>query len=476
MKRIYCIFICTLILSLYASSQDKPVNKLTLQQCIETGIKNNLDVQQRNLDIQTAEINLKQSKLNLLPDLNGNAVHGANQGRSIDPFTNSYINQQYSFASYGLNSGVLLFQGFAAQNAVKRNSLDYQASKMDWQQEKDNLTINIILDYLKALNSEDLLSQSLTQLEFTRKQVERLEILNNEGAISPPIYYDLKGQFASDQLAIINNQNSLESAKITLCQWMNIPYDKNMQLEKIDAGALAVKYETTPGNIYQTALQQFALIKAVDLRKLSAEKAVKVARGQLFPALRFNGSAGTNYSSVASQSIFVNTTDVTSNDYVLINGNPSPVIYQQKNYSSKKITYSSQLNNNLSTSVYLNLSVPIFNSLLQRNRVKLAQITVKNNELVANSTKTQLQQSIEQAYINMVSADGRYKTLLEQVNAYAESFKAAEIRFNAGAGSSIDYLTAKNNLDRANINLITAKYDYVLRTKILDYYQGKQLW
>ena len=76
----------------------------------------------------------------------------------------------------------------------------------------------------------------------------------------------------------------------------------------------------------------------------------------------------------------------------------------------------------------------------------------------------------------MTSAADRYRILLEQVNAFTESFRAAEIRFNSGVGNSIDYLTAKNNLDRANLNLINAQYDYVLRTKILDYYKGVKLW
>jgi outer membrane protein len=306
--------------------------------------------------------------------------------------------------------------------------------------------------------------------------VERLEILNKEGAIAPSLLSDLKGQYGNDQLSIISAQNALESSKISLCRYMNITYDKNIQLERLNAESYATKYEDTPDKIYQESLKQFSLVKAVDLRKQSAEKGLKAARGQLYPILSLNGSINTNYSSVASNLVLRNTTDVTSNDYVLVNGTPSPVIYKQNNYDSKKISYGSQLNNNRSSSISLNLRVPIFNSLQQRNRIKLAQLTLKNNELVASTTKTQLQQSIEQAYINMSSASDRYKVLLEQVSAYTESFRAADIRFNSGLGTSIDYLTAKNNLDRTNVNVITAKYDYILRTKILDYYQGKQLW
>ncbi|MGK2861668.1 MAG: TolC family protein, partial [Chitinophagaceae bacterium] len=287
---------------------------------------------------------------------------------------------------------------------------------------------------------------------------------------------DLKGQYASDQLAIINIQNILETAKINLSQLMNVPYNKDMSLERIEAASYATRYEETPDQIYREALEHLALIKAADLRQQSAARAIKVARSQLFPTLQFNGSAFTNYSSVAMQSKYVNTTDVTSSDYVLINGSPSPVIYKRDNFSAGKINYNDQLNNNLYTSVGFNLNIPIFNSLRQRNRIKQARIILKTRELALTTTKTQLSQAIDQAYINMNSASDRYKTTLEQVNAFSESFRAAGIRFQQGVGNSIDYLTAKNNLDRSNINLIIAKYDFVLRTKILDYYQGKPLW
>jgi len=472
MKKIF-LSITLLISYLIMAAQ---TNKLTLQQCVETALKNNFNVQQNGLLMESAAINWKQSKLNLLPNLNAGASQSLNEGRSIDPFTNAYVNENYTSAGYGLSSQVTLFQGLAAQNLIQQNSFNYQATKMDWQQAKDNATINVILAYLQVLTDEDLLTQAENQDSLSQSQVARLEVLNKQGAISPSQLTDLKGTLASDQLSIINSKNALETSKITLCQLMNIPYDRNMQLEKISAEQFATKYEQTPDNIYQTALQQFAQVKAVDFRMQSAQREVKVAKGRLFPLLTFGANVNTNYSSAATQSVFLNTTDVTSADYVIVNGTQTPVIQKQSNFSSQKISYNTQLNNNLYNTFNLNLNIPIFNSLQQRNRVKLAKLDVQNADLNAKTTKTQLQQNIEQAYSNMTAAGDRYKTLLEQVSAYTESFHAAEVRFNNGVGTSDDYLLAKTRMDLANINLISAKYDYVLRTKILDYYQGKQLW
>ncbi len=449
---------------------------MTLKQCVETGIANNFDVQQRALQLQSDEASWKQSKLNMFPDLNAGAGHSFNQGRSIDPFTNSPVTQSFNSSNYNVSSGVVLFNGLAIQNSIKQNSLAYQASKMDWQQEKDNLTINIILAYLQVLSNADQLVQAQNQATLSAQQVGRLEVLHKEGAIKPSDLSDLKGQYASDQLAIISIQNALETAKINLAQLMNVTYKKDIVLEKIEPESFAARYEDTPEKIYQTALDQLAVIKAADLRKQSAAKAIKVARGQLFPTLSFSGTAFTSYSSVAMQTQYINTTDKTSNDYVMVNGTPTPVIYKQDNFNASKIRYNDQLNNNLYTSFGFNLNIPLFNALQQRNRIKQAKITFKNRELAVTTARTQLSQAVDQAYLNMNTAADRYKTILNQVNSFEESFRAAGIRFNSGVGNSIDYLTAKNNLDRATINLVIAKYDYVLRSKILDYYQGRQLW
>ena len=160
-------------------------NKLTLQQAIQMGIANNIDVRQSDLLMQKADINLKQSKANMLPNLNATADHGINQGRSIDPFTNAPITQNVDYASYGASSSILLFNGFSLQNQIKGNALGYEASKMELQQSKDNVTINIILAYLQVLSAEDILASSRNQGVVTGKQVERLDILNKSGPFLP---------------------------------------------------------------------------------------------------------------------------------------------------------------------------------------------------------------------------------------------------------------------------------------------------
>ncbi len=466
------LYIAFMLAGYIAGAQDK----LTLKQAIEAGIKNNLDVNQSDLLMQKADVAFRQSRSAMLPNLNANADHGTNQGRSIDPFTNAFINQNVTYASYGASSSLLLFNGSSLQNRIKGNRLGYEATQMELQQAKDNITINIILAYLGVLSAEDVLASSRDLLTVTEKQVERLNILNQSGAIAPSKYYDLKGQLANDQITIVDNEAALETAKLTLAQLLNIPYDKNMDLERLPLDSFKVSYDADPNKIYQSALQQFAQIKAVHFRTASAEKNIRSIQGELYPTLALSGNINTNYSNAATQSVLVNTVDIASSNYVIVNGSQVPVMVKQDNFNNKKINYGSQLKNNKFTTVNLGLSIPIFNASQIKSRVKIAKLDLKNNELIEQNTRIQLQQSIERAYVNLSSTSNKYKILLEQVNSFEESFRAAEILFNSGASTSVDYLIAKNNLDRTKTSLITSKYDFVLRTKVLDYYEGKTLW
>ena len=466
-----CIFYlsATLLIVLNVNAQQTS-RVLTLQQCIDSAVKNSIEVQRRTLQVDAAAVDHAQAKSNLLPSLNGSVNHGTNQGRSIDPFTNTYINQTVNYANYGLGSDMILFNGLNLRNQIKQATYAKNASKADWQQSKDFVTLSVILAYLQVLSNEDLVALAKQQVEVTRQQVERLEKLNKEGAISPPLLYDLKGQLKEGELNIVNSLNAWRTSLLQLTQLMNVPFSEDYKLEKIDNANALAPYTATSSEVYENALEQMGAVKAAEWRKKSAAYAVKATKGLLYPTIFLSGNANTNYSSAAMQEKLINTTEVPTSDYVLINGVKTPVVVRQPTFSSERIGYNTQLKNNIFYGIGVGLRVPIFNSFQTRNRIRLATIEYKSSMLVEEGTKRQLRQEVEQAYLNMTNAWDRYKISIEQVAAYAESFRAAEVRFNAGVGTSVDYLIAKNNLDRANLNLVMTRYDYVLRKQILDYY------
>jgi len=461
-----------LLLALATNYNIYTQTKLSLKQCIDSAMANNLELKQSELQMEAARLDWKLAKGNLVPTLNGFASHGINQGRSIDPFSNTFVDQRINFAGYGITSGITLFNGLGIQNGIRQNSLAFEASRMDVQQMKDNLTLNIILAYLQVLTNHDLLAQSEAQVEVSRQQVSRLEKMNQQGAIVPSLLSNLQGELAGNELAVINNQNSLQSSKLALFQLMNIMFDPAVQFEMISADQFSLEYDAAAKEIYETALEKLALVKAADLRRQSAVKGVQSAKGFLYPSLSLNGNVNTNYSSAAMQSVFLNNTEKVSDNYVMINGVKANVISQQANFRSDKIAYNNQLENNLYATISLDLRIPLLNSFTARNRVKRAAIELKNSSYVAESTRVQLRQAVEQAYANMTAARNRYNASLRQVEAFSASFRTAEVRFNAGVETVVDYIIAKNNADRANSNLIIARYDYLLRTKVLDYYRG----
>jgi len=472
MKRSFSIIIVLLFTITFANAQ----SKLTLRQAIEMGIANNIDVNRADLSSQQARITMQQSKLSMLPNVNASANYGINSGRTNDPITNAFVNQNINSSNYGVSANVTLFNGLALQNNIKSNSLAYEASKMELQQSKDNLTINIILAYLNVLSAEDLLQNARLQEEATRRQVDIDSLKNDAGSISPSDYYTLKGQLASDQLNIADNIASIAEAKLSLAQLLNIPYSDSLEVERLSEDVFNIYYEADPAKIYDTALQQFAQIKAVHFRTESAGKYVRALQGQLYPTLSLNGSIGSNYSSAITNSTLLSSQDVASPDYVIVNGSQIPVMTKQNTYSTEKVSFGTQFNNNLSKYIGLGLSIPIFNGAQARSRVRTAKIQFKVTQLVEQNTKTLLQQSIERAYVNFKNTSDKYAILLDQVKSFTESFKAAQAKFDAGSITSDIYLIAKNNLNATNINLIVSKYNFVLRSKILDYYKGNALW
>ena len=423
----------------YSQAADTVFN---LQQCIDIAIKNNLDIKKSELLLQTAGINKNQAKQNLLPNINGQVDHGVNNGRSIDPFTNTYVNQSLKFANYGLNSDLTIFSGLQNLNRIKQTALAYQAGQMDLQQAKDQVTINTITAYLLVLNNSELLNQVSGQVAVSKQQLGRLDVLEKQGANKTPSdYYDLKGIYSDNQVSYVNAKATLQTSKLNLLQILNVPYREGFTVAKIGEGEIN-NQTTTSDQLYKTALEQLAYVKAAILRRKSAEKGVSVARGSLSPTISLFGGINTQYSSAAK-------------------------------LNNQTIAYWDQFKNNYNTQFGISLRVPILNYWQNRNKVALAKIDLLNTKYVEETVKVQLQQDVEQAYLDLQNSLERYTTLQEQVKAYSESFRIAEIRFTAGVLTSVDFVQVKNYLDRANLNLINARYQCFIYNKILDYYQGK---
>ncbi|HVU83518.1 MAG TPA: TolC family protein, partial [Puia sp.] len=456
MKRLRSwIFIAGMVFHFSGYAQNNAAQNLNLKQCIDLAIQNNLLVRQSEIQMETNGVQFKQAKDNLLPQISASASQGNNYGRSINNFNNTYVDQQNTSGNYGVSGNLLLFNGLQLQNAIRQNALNYEAGKMDWQQQKDNITLNVILQYLQVLSNQDQLDIARQQATVDSIQVERLEIQNSAGAIPPATLYDLKGQYASDLVNVVNAVNNLESSRVSLFGLMNIPYQKDAVYEAVPLDANTLQYGGNSDSIYQSALQTVPLIRAADLRVRSFEKAIAVARGKLFPSLYVYGNINSNYTNIATTGI--PGTDFKTSTGQFVEVGPNTYDVQAYSVQQRKISFGDQFKNNRYESIGLQLNIPILNYLSTRNNIKQAKINLKNAEVMADASRNQLQQQVEQAWQNMNAAYGQYKGYMDQVKAYGESFRAAEVRFNNGVITSAEYVIAKNNYDRANINLSASK-------------------
>ena len=256
---------------------------------------------------------------------------------------------------------------------------------------------------------------------------------------------------------------------------MNIPYSVNMSLIPLSDSTI-VPYSSSISEVYDNALNHLALVKSVDLKVAGAAKNIKAIKGQMMPTLYLSGGIYTNYSSTANTQEFVSTTDVPTSDYVMLNNTKNPVYTTQSTYNSVPITYGNQLNNNFNSAVSLGLQIPLLNGLQVRNKLKQAKVAEQQLTIEAQHTRDLLRKAIELDFVNLNTDYSSYQILLRQVDDFQQSFHAAEVRFADGAISTVDFVIAKNNLDRVLINLVSIKYNYLLRTKLLDFYQDKALW
>lgn len=444
----------------------------TLQQCVEMAIRNNPLVKQSEFTMLNDRVNLEGAIGNMLPSVNGFFSRSIFNGKSINPFTNAYINQGNTADNYQITGSIVLWNGFSIYNYIRQSSLAYQAGKMDWQQTRDQTAITVILDYLAVLNLQEQLDNALSQASVNKEQTDRLTTLNNQGAIAPSDLYNEKGQLNSSLIQVLNTRNALLTAKLTLSQEMNIPFDTAMQLEPLKISSM-ILYSDSVDRIYQYALKNLPFVRAAKLHEESAKEGLKSARGQLFPVISLNGGLATNYSSVASSQELISTSDELTSNYVMINNAKDPVYGPVSNYNSLMIPYQKQINNNFNSYIGLTLQIPIINRLQARGKVAQAKITEDQSEFQLKTAKIQLKQAIEQDYLNMTNAYSSYLNLEDQVKDYAESFREAGVKFNAGSINSVDYITVENLLNQARLNLIAAKYNYILDNRIMDYYQGR---
>lgn len=473
--RHFCLILVVLFAPTLIFAQEK--NQVwTLDQCIDYALKNNIQIKQSELNADLAKVNLTQSQANLLPSLNANASHSYNIGRTIDRFTNQFADAQVLSQNFSLSTDVTLFSGLQNINTIQQNRYTYLANKYDVDKMKNDISLNIATAYLQVLFAMESEENAKNQMGITAALLERTKKLVEVGTAAKGTLLDVEAQLATEELNYTNAQNQVDITYLSLAQLLNLPSTEGFTIVKPDLNIANQQIlDVTTTQVYNTAVTKLPEIKSAEFKLMSAEKAVKVAWGGVSPRLSFSASYGTGYSGLSKRvtgaptfQAYVPNGDITSSGDTVY----TPYF---SNPATEQIPYFDQYKNNVNKSFGFFLTVPLFNRLQTKTAIDRARIQKMNAELTVESTKLQVQKNIQQAYSDANAALKKYNASLKALTAMQESFKYTQQRFDVGMMNSNDYNDAKNKLIKSQSDLLQAKFDYIFKVKVLDFYQGKPL-
>ncbi len=447
----------------------------SLEQCVEYATRNNLTIKQAQNQIRSAELTYTQSKFSRLPSLNSTVSGGMQFGRTIDPTTNSFDNQQIGFNSYGLNFGVTVFAGNRINNAIRQGALDLSSSKLDAQQAVNDLGVTIATGYLNILLAEEQLALARQRLNQSRLQLDQTEKLIAAGTRPVNERLNALSQIAVDEQALIQAENAVSLNYLSLKQILLLDPAQELVIQRpeITIPVDADPDRFAPNEIFTGALGLQPNIEAGEKRMESAKIGVDLAKAALYPTLNFFGGLSTNYSSVSRQIDGYITQNFKQT--VLFNGQQVDFEIPQQVPLFSDNPYFNQLSENFGQSLGVSLSIPIYNNHRNKISVERARLNMVTQEVALEQTRQNLKTSIDRAIADARAAKRSLDAAQRAVDASAAAFDNAQKRYDVGAINSLEYQTARNTMEQSKIDLVRARYQYFFNLKLVEFYQGKKI-
>ncbi len=439
MRTQYITFVTIAILSAGSAMAQKQWN---LKQCIEYAIEHNLTIKQQEAAKDESAVDLNTAKWSRLPDLNGSASHSFNFGRSLQ-MDNTY--QQLNTQNTGLNlsTSIPLFTGMQIPNQIALSKLNLKAAVEDLNKAKEDISIQVTSAYLQVLFNEELAKVAHEQVALSEEMLKQKTAFFKVGKASEAELYEAKSRAAQDQLSAVQADNEYRLALLDLSQLLELPTPEGFGIvspsidEDKDFSIL-----TSPADIYSEALLIKPSIKAAQYRVEGAQKSIRIAQSGYYPQLSLGAGIATSYYNVSGRE----------------NGN-----------------FGSQLRDNFSQYIGLSLNIPIFNRFSTRNQVRKARIQQTTLNWQLEDAKKALYKEIQQAYYNAVNAESKFESSRTADEAAKASFNLMKEKYANGKATSTEFNEARTNWLKAVSDRIQAKYDYLFRTKILDFYKGVPL-
>lgn len=456
----------------------------SLKKCIEYAFQTNIQIKLNELDIKQNETTLHQAEMNRLPNLNGQITHNYNWGRSFDVFTNQAIIDRVQNNTFAVFSSVTLFDGFRLKNNILQNQLNLEASKFAVEQQKNELALLIANAYLQILFSKELLEASKISYQSIEERIALLDKQIKGGTQPLASMYELQSQKAMTEMQVISRENQLATAYLRLKQLLQLPENTTFEIEYpiLPEPSENILLPTTE-EIYRQAELLQPSIRRADKTVESATVGIQLAKAGSMPTLTLSAGLSSLYATsqnkrIAGRRQRTDLPPITQTiGYIEENGQRKPVFrdFYLEEFIVENVKFVQQLEEGFNKRIGLTLSIPIFNRFQVKNSLQNAQLFLERTRLNAQSARLTLRQNIEQAYIDVIAASKSYFVTKKQVEILEEQVRVNKQRMDLGVGNLTEYRLAENNLLSAKFDLSRAKFDYIFKINILNFYMGKEL-
>ncbi|MCM1449943.1 MAG: TolC family protein [Clostridiales bacterium] len=405
-----------------------------LQECIDYAIENNIDVKLQQQSVRNGELQISESRNAFLPQVNGSVSESFNFGRGLTS-QNTYANRNTSSLSMNLSLSVPIFSGLRNSRNLQQAKLNLRQLAWQLEQTRDNVTLNVIAQYLQVLYNKEVMETSQAQVDLSKHELERRRTLADEGKIAEIEVLEAESQLAKDKLTLVNAGNDYRLALLELTQLLQLESPEGFDIVALDGEDPVIPAASV---VYESALCNYSGLKAAEAQVDVAQSAIKVAQTGYIPTLSLGGGVGTSY--------------------YKLNG-------------TNNLPFKTQMRENYSTYIGISLNIPIFDALNTPTAVKRARVQYLSAQLQSDQVRSDLYKTIQQVHVQATGARDKYETAITTCRAAEISFEAMSQKYNLGRATSTEYEQSKTNLFSARIQQLQARYEYLLRYRILRFYQ-----
>ena len=438
--RSLCCYVIATLIALPATAQ----HQWTLRECCDYAVEHSIPIKQQENQRRQQEIQLSNSKNSRLPDLSASLNQNFSFGRGLTA-DNTYTNTNTSSTSLQLGASMPLFTGFQIPNQIKLNQLNLESATADLEKAKNDIRMQVAQAYVQILYDMEISDVAHRQIEIDSMQVERLQAFVANGKASESELSQQRATLANSHLVATQADNNTRLAILSLTQLLELPTPDGFSVvrpELADVSADIAASIPSPDIIYAEALGIKPEIAAQQLKLKGTEYNIKIARAGYYPTLSLSGGLGTNY-------------------------------YTTSGFKSDN--FSTQLKNNFSQYIGLNLNIPIFNRFQTRNSIRTAKIGRENQQLQLDNTKKTLYQEIQKVYYNALNALSKEQSSLEAVKSTQTAFNLMQAKYENGKATITEFNESKNTYLKSESDLVQARYEHLYQQALIDFYRGQPL-